>query len=71
MQLLLIILGKRSIPFSSKFIYYIRCIKPNETKTPVMEKFEGGMVLKQLNYSGVLEAVEIRQTGYPFRMTHR
>ena len=50
--------------------HYIRCIKPNSVKRPASEVFEGMNVLRQLRYAGVFEAVEIRQTGYPFRMTH-
>eukprot|EP01100_Stratorugosa_tubuloviscum_P007534 TRINITY_DN3124_c0_g1_i1.p1 TRINITY_DN3124_c0_g1~~TRINITY_DN3124_c0_g1_i1.p1 ORF type:complete len:1462 (-),score=863.00 TRINITY_DN3124_c0_g1_i1:229-4614(-) len=50
--------------------HYIRCIKPNQNKRPASEDFHGGMVLRQLRYAGVFEAVQIRQTGYPFRLTH-
>uniref|UniRef100_A0A7S3YTA7 Uncharacterized protein n=1 Tax=Lotharella globosa TaxID=91324 RepID=A0A7S3YTA7_9EUKA len=48
--------------------HYIRCIKPNPRKAPL--QFVGQMVLLQLQYSGVFEAVEIRKKGFPFRLTH-
>mmetsp|Transcript_14936 Transcript_14936/g.28233 ORF Transcript_14936/g.28233 Transcript_14936/m.28233 type:complete len:3070 (+) Transcript_14936:85-9294(+) len=48
--------------------HYIRCIKPNPTKSP--SSFYGEMVLLQLQYSGVFEAVKIRKSGFPFRHTH-
>ena len=48
---------------------YIRCIKPNETKSK--NKFDTPMCIAQLRYSGVFEAVKIRKTGYPFRLTHK
>ena len=48
--------------------HYVRCIKSNPLKKPGI--FHGGLCLEQLNYSGVFEAVLIRQSGYPFRMIH-
>jgi len=48
--------------------HYIRCIKPNSTKSQM--SFEGGMSLEQLQYAGVFEAIQIRKHGFPFRMTH-
>ena len=50
--------------------HYIRCVKPNETKQPSRHAFTGMNVLRQLRYAGVFEAVQIRQTGFPFRLTH-
>jgi len=50
--------------------HYIRCVKPNETKKPSRHEFTGMNVLRQLRYAGVFEAVQIRQTGFPFRLTH-
>lgn len=44
---------------------YIRCIKPNGKQ--VSDNFEAPLVVDQLRYSGVFEAVEIRKQGYPFR----
>eukprot|EP00602_Paraphysomonas_sp_CaronLab_P010658 CAMPEP_0185037120 /NCGR_PEP_ID=MMETSP1103-20130426/31086_1 /TAXON_ID=36769 /ORGANISM="Paraphysomonas bandaiensis, Strain Caron Lab Isolate" /LENGTH=1566 /DNA_ID=CAMNT_0027574947 /DNA_START=35 /DNA_END=4735 /DNA_ORIENTATION=+ len=48
--------------------HYIRCIKPNDAKRP--QQFNAVMCLEQLTYAGVFEAVQIRKTGYPFRLPH-
>lgn len=48
--------------------HYIRCIKPNEHKTPL--KFVAQNCYEQLTYSGVFEAVAIRKQGFPFRLSH-
>ena len=47
---------------------YVRCIKSNPAKKANV--FEGGTCFEQLKYSGVFEAVIIRQSGYPFRLQH-
>ena len=45
--------------------YFVRCIKPNHEQIPnhLIDHF----VLKQLQYSGMLETVRIRRQGYPVR----
>ncbi|ORZ15681.1 P-loop containing nucleoside triphosphate hydrolase protein [Absidia repens] len=48
-------------------VHYIRCIKPNETKTAW--EFEPNMVLSQLRACGVLETIRISCAGYPSRWT--
>eukprot|EP00519_Triparma_laevis_P004942 CAMPEP_0182508788 /NCGR_PEP_ID=MMETSP1321-20130603/25610_1 /TAXON_ID=91990 /ORGANISM="Bolidomonas sp., Strain RCC1657" /LENGTH=1892 /DNA_ID=CAMNT_0024714917 /DNA_START=82 /DNA_END=5760 /DNA_ORIENTATION=+ len=48
--------------------HYIRCIKPNPDKSPLL--YQGKMVEEQLLYSGVFEATDIRKKGYPFRLSH-
>ena len=48
--------------------HYIRCIKPNSFKKA--RTFDTPMSLEQLTYAGVFEAVQIRKTGYPFRLAH-
>jgi myosin heavy subunit len=48
--------------------HYIRCIKPNLSKTS--GSFMAGEVLKQLRYSGMMEAIRIRQEGYALREEH-
>lgn len=48
--------------------HYIRCIKPNGSKTAGL--FMPGEVLKQLRYSGMMEAIRIRREGYAFREDH-
>ncbi|EEB05913.2 myosin-51 [Schizosaccharomyces japonicus yFS275] len=48
-------------------VYYIRCIKPNETKTAwgLDEK----LVLSQLRACGVLETIRISTAGFPTKRT--
>jgi myosin heavy subunit len=48
--------------------HYIRCIKPNLHKAP--NSFSSGEVLKQLRYSGMMEAIRIRREGYALREDH-
>jgi hypothetical protein len=45
---------------------YIRCIKPNTLKQPHV--FTGDMVLRQMKYSGLFEAIRIRRSGFPSRL---
>ena len=46
---------------------YIRCLKPNAVKSAL--DFNGGMILQQLQYSGVLESIKIRRAGYAIRLS--
>jgi myosin heavy subunit len=48
--------------------HYVRCIKPNLAKSPA--SFLSGEVLKQLRYSGMMEAIRIRREGYALREDH-
>ena len=48
--------------------HYIRCVKPNVEKSP--DSIDAQLVLEQLRYSGVLEAIKIRKQGFPFRPSH-
>jgi len=49
--------------------HYIRCVKPNLKKAP--NNFNAGEVLKQLRYSGMMEAIRIRREGYALREPHQ
>lgn len=49
--------------------HFIRCIKPNADK--VAFQFDPPMVMDQLNFSGVFEAVRIRQCGYSYRVPYQ
>ncbi|KAG5457450.1 MAG: P-loop containing nucleoside triphosphate hydrolase protein [Olpidium bornovanus] len=46
-------------------VHYIRCVKPNEAKTPWA--FDAPLVLNQLRACGVLETIRISCAGYPSR----
>lgn len=49
--------------------HYVRCIKPNLRKAP--NSFAAGDILKQLRYSGMMEAIRIRREGYALREDHQ
>ncbi|CAK1601925.1 unnamed protein product [Parnassius mnemosyne] len=46
---------------------FVRCLKPNDTRSP--KHFDSAKILKQLRYTGVLETIRIRQTGFSHRLT--
>lgn len=46
----------------------MRCIKPNETKSP--QTFDYEKVKKQVFYLGLLENVRVRRAGFAYRLTY-
>ncbi|KAJ7994672.1 hypothetical protein DPEC_G00251900 [Dallia pectoralis] len=47
--------------------YFVKCIRSNAEKQPL--RFNDGLVLRQLRYTGMLETVCIRQSGYSVKYT--
>ncbi|XP_053374202.1 unconventional myosin-Id-like [Mercenaria mercenaria] len=50
---------------ASKEPHYVRCIKPNEIKSP--SKFDDTRCRHQVMYLGLLENVRVRRAGFAFR----
>lgn len=46
--------------------HFVRCIKPNPAKKPHI--WDKDLVLRQLTYTGMLQTVQMRREGYPFRI---
>jgi len=53
---------------ASKEPFYVRCIKPNERKSPVTIDRE--RVIHQISYLGLLENVRVRRAGFAFRQDY-
>ncbi|CAE8597221.1 unnamed protein product [Polarella glacialis] len=49
--------------------HFVRCIKPNATSSA--EVFDRRSVVQQLQYQGVLQAIEVSRVGFPVRLRHR
>ncbi|XP_068078218.1 unconventional myosin-IXAa isoform X6 [Danio rerio] len=47
--------------------YFVKCIRSNSEKLPL--RFNDSLVLRQLRYTGMLETVRIRQSGYSIKYT--
>lgn len=52
----------------SKEPYYVRCIKPNEIKSPTV--FDDQCCKHQVEYLGLVENVRVRRAGFATRMTY-
>lgn len=48
--------------------FYVRCIKPNEIKSPV--QFNDTRCKHQVMYLGLLENVRVRRAGFAYRMAY-
>ncbi|GAB1601174.1 unconventional myosin-Id [Argonauta hians] len=53
---------------ASKEPHYVRCIKPNDIKSPV--HFDHDRVRHQVMYLGLMENVRVRRAGFAFRTTY-
>ncbi|KAL2091272.1 hypothetical protein ACEWY4_013535 [Coilia grayii] len=61
-------LGKLMTNLRSTHPHFVRCLIPNESKTPgLMENF---LVLHQLRCNGVLEGIRICRKGFPSRILY-
>ncbi|KAJ8790148.1 hypothetical protein J1605_021497 [Eschrichtius robustus] len=61
-------LNKLMANLRSTHPHFVRCLIPNETKTPgVMDHH---LVLHQLHYNGVLEGIRIFRKGFPSRILY-
>ncbi|KAG7468282.1 hypothetical protein MATL_G00141370 [Megalops atlanticus] len=49
--------------------YFVKCIRSNTEMVPL--QFNDSVVLRQLRYTGMLEMVRIRQSGYSIRYTFK
>ncbi|XP_031720714.1 unconventional myosin-IXAa-like isoform X1 [Anarrhichthys ocellatus] len=47
--------------------YFVKCFRSNAEKLPL--RFNDSLVLRQLRYTGMLETVRIRQSGYSIKYT--
>ena len=50
---------------ASKEPFYVRCIKPNELKSP--SQMNKDRVVHQISYLGLLENVRVRRAGFAYR----
>eukprot|EP00066_Takifugu_rubripes_P018966 XP_011608232.1 PREDICTED: unconventional myosin-IXa isoform X2 [Takifugu rubripes] len=49
--------------------YFVKCIRSNAEKLPL--RFNDNLVLRQLRYTGMLETVRIRQSGYYIKYSYK
>ncbi|CAL8299038.1 unnamed protein product [Lota lota] len=53
---------------SCKEPYYVRCVKPNEMKSPML--FDEARCQHQVAYLGLLENVRVRRAGFAYRQAY-
>ncbi|NXU49002.1 MYO1G protein, partial [Turnix velox] len=53
---------------ASKEPYYVRCIKPNEHKSPTI--FDEELCRHQVSYLGLLENIRVRRAGFAYRQPY-
>ncbi|XP_067825194.1 unconventional myosin-Id isoform X5 [Heptranchias perlo] len=53
---------------ASKEPYYVRCIKPNDQKSPLL--FDERRCQHQVEYLGLMENVRVRRAGFAYRQTY-
>nr|XP_034985912.1 unconventional myosin-Ig-like [Zootoca vivipara] len=53
---------------ASKEPYYVRCIKPNDQKSPLL--FDAERCRHQVSYLGLLENVRVRRAGFAYRQPY-
>uniref|UniRef100_A0A3B4WJQ0 Myosin motor domain-containing protein n=1 Tax=Seriola lalandi dorsalis TaxID=1841481 RepID=A0A3B4WJQ0_SERLL len=64
-------LGKLMTNLRSTHPHFVRCLIPNETKTPVKKRLmENFLVIHQLRCNGVLEGIRICRKGFPSRILY-
>ena len=54
---------------ASKEPFYVRCIKPNEIKSP--NSINDQRVIHQISYLGLIENIRVRRAGFAFRQDYR
>ena len=54
---------------ASKEPFYVRCIKPNELKSP--NSINDQRVIHQISYLGLIENIRVRRAGFAFRQEYR
>ncbi|NWI63072.1 MYO1G protein, partial [Todus mexicanus] len=54
---------------ASKEPYYVRCIKPNNQKSPTL--FDAELCRHQVSYLGLLENVRVRRAGFAYRQPYQ
>eukprot|EP01035_Chromulina_nebulosa_P019517 gene19517-25413_t len=62
-------LNKLIDKISSSQVQYVRCIKPNESKSNT--EYDRPMVVQQLRSAGMIEAIAISRAAFPNHLTHK